>query len=144
MYWSIQFYLFTFFFKFIVRAFSEWFYLIFLSRRVEPSRATSLGQWSLSSSSSSSSCCSQVRLLFSNIFILIISNPVLTMMLMNYARYMSRGSHSQGFHNPPSLNHQQKVQRLQEQVSVGSLRRKISFELLQGQNTHTSAQSDML
>merc|ERR1739844_50580 len=50
---------------------------------------------------------------------------VLTIMLMTYARYMSRGSQSQqGFHKPPSLNHRQK---LQEQMPVES-----------------SAQSDML
>merc|ERR1711953_1665588 len=52
---------------------------------------------------------------------------VLTIMLMTYARYMSRGSQSQqGFHKPPSLNHRQK---LQEQM---------------GQPVESSAQSDML
>merc|ERR1711944_233581 len=42
---------------------------------------------------------------------------VLTMMLMSYARYMSRGSQNQhGFHKPPSLNHRQQLQKLQEQT----------------------------
>merc|ERR1711997_601325 len=55
---------------------------------------------------------------------------VLTMMLMPYARYMSRGSQNQhGFHKPPSLNHRQKLQKLQEQM---------------GQPVESSAQSDML
>merc|ERR1712045_756786 len=55
---------------------------------------------------------------------------VLTMMLMTYARYMSRGSQNQhGFHRPPSLNHRQKLQKLQEQM---------------GQLIESSAQSDML
>merc|ERR1712014_202467 len=55
---------------------------------------------------------------------------VLTMMLMSYARYMARGSRNQhGFHKPPSLNHRQKLQKLQEQM---------------GQPVESSAQSDML
>merc|ERR1712045_176480 len=68
-----------------------------------------------------------VKLVFLVFFIFLLLS-VLTMMLMNYARYMSRGSHSQGYHQPPSFNHRQNLQKLQDQ----------------DQPTHTSAQSDML
>merc|ERR1712146_455634 len=70
-----------------------------------------------------------VKLVFIVFFIFLLLS-VLTMMLMNYARYMSRPSQTQGFHNPPGLNHRQKLQKFQ----------------LQGQNLpiQTSAQSDML
>merc|ERR1712083_316891 len=55
-----------------------------------------------------------VKLVFLVFFIFLLLS-VLTMMLMNYARYMSRGSHSQGYHQPPSLNHRQKLEKLENQ-----------------------------
>ena len=93
--------------------------IVTFHRQVEPSRDTSLAQSNLYSLSSLYSDSSQV------LYCLHISErnhvqfhvSVLTMMLMSYARYMARGSQNQhGFHKPPSLNHRQKLQKLQEQM----------------------------
>lgn len=90
--------------------------IVTFHRQVEPSRDTSLGQLNLYSLSSLSSASSQVLYISARNH-LQQDVSVLTMMLMSYARYMSRGSQNQhGFHKPPTLNHRQKLQKLQEQM----------------------------
>merc|ERR1711994_665810 len=109
-----------------------------LCQQVTTKQITTMSDWSpeyntdyaeLASGTFQGYITGTVKLVFIVFFIFGLLS-VLTMMLMSYARYMARGPQNQhGFHKPPSLNHRQKLQKLQEQM---------------GQPVESSAQSDML